>query len=158
MPLTVGFFGKLYVIQPALGIGTRQMNWLAAITAVNAAVGAAYYLRIVATMFLRPEPIISHPPHDAAPHPHHRGDDTLSEHGRPWWASAVGVAIVLSASLTLVLGTIFPATNRLSDRSFEASKLGTPVRGATMTGTPATTGHAKSEPVSNDGPVSSVAP
>jgi NADH-quinone oxidoreductase subunit N len=162
MPLTVGFFAKLYVIQPALGIGTRQMNWLAAITAVNAAIGAAYYLRIVATMFLRPEPIISHPAHDAHVPAHHRGDDTLSDQGRPWWASAVGLSVVMSAALTLVFGTIFPATNRLADRSYEASKLA-PARPALVPTAPAapaaTTGHAQSEPATaGQGPVSSVAP
>jgi NADH-quinone oxidoreductase subunit N len=53
LPLTVGFFGKLFLIRPALQAG---MIWLVMITMVNAAVSAAYYLRIVATMFLRPEP------------------------------------------------------------------------------------------------------
>jgi hypothetical protein len=33
-----------------------KMNWLGVLTVVNAAIGAAYYLRIIATMFLRPEP------------------------------------------------------------------------------------------------------
>ena len=51
LPLTVGFFGKLYLIRPALD---GRFYWLVVVTVVNAAISAAYYLRIVATMFLRP--------------------------------------------------------------------------------------------------------
>jgi NADH-quinone oxidoreductase subunit N len=66
IPLTVGFLGKLLVIKPALlaasGLGQAgqaenpvrsAMTWLVVITMINAAISAAYYLRIVATMFLR---------------------------------------------------------------------------------------------------------
>lgn len=50
MPLTVGFLGKLYIVQAALANGHK---WLAIITVVNAAIAAAYYLKIVAAMYLR---------------------------------------------------------------------------------------------------------
>jgi NADH-quinone oxidoreductase subunit N len=127
LPLTVGFFGKLYLVQPALDVGTSQMNWLAVIMVANAAIGAAYYLRIVATMFLRAEP---HGPGTHAPiadlaHAHgaHRGEDIATERGRPWWASPVGVAIVMSMLLTLIFGVVFPATSRLSDRTYEAATI-----------------------------------
>jgi NADH-quinone oxidoreductase subunit N len=50
MPLTVGFLGKLYIIQAALTTGHTA---LAIIVVINAAVAAAYYLRIVAAMYLR---------------------------------------------------------------------------------------------------------
>src|SRR5205823_11974115 len=50
LPLTVGFFGKFYLIRPALH---SHLYWLVVITMINAAISAAYYLRIVATMFLR---------------------------------------------------------------------------------------------------------
>jgi len=53
MPLTVGFTGKFYIIQQALSTGHTS---LAIITVINAAVAAAYYLRIVAAMYLR-EPL-----------------------------------------------------------------------------------------------------
>ena len=64
IPLTVGFMAKLMIIKPALAaavapvktgmISVRPaMAWLAAIVMVNAAISAAYYLRIVATMFLQ---------------------------------------------------------------------------------------------------------
>jgi NADH-quinone oxidoreductase subunit N len=50
MPLTVGFLGKYYIITRALGTGHTI---LAVIVVVNAAVAAAYYLKIVAAMYLR---------------------------------------------------------------------------------------------------------
>ncbi|HEY8666917.1 MAG TPA: NADH-quinone oxidoreductase subunit N, partial [Tepidisphaeraceae bacterium] len=34
LPLTIGFFGKLFLIKPALDVGTRSMNWLVVITMV----------------------------------------------------------------------------------------------------------------------------
>jgi NADH-quinone oxidoreductase subunit N len=50
MPLTVGFLGKFYLVQRALSTGHTA---LAVILVLNAAVAAAYYLRIVAAMYLR---------------------------------------------------------------------------------------------------------
>jgi NADH-quinone oxidoreductase subunit N len=121
LPATIGFFGKLYLIQPALGVGTSKMNWLVVLTVVNAAIGAAYYLRIVATMFLRPEPVVAGAP--ARTSTAVIVDETRSELGRPWWASPVGASIMLSVALTLLFGAVFPATSQLSERSYEASYL-----------------------------------
>jgi NADH-quinone oxidoreductase subunit N len=53
MPLTLGFWGKFYLIQRALATGHSA---LAVITVINAAIAAAYYLKIVAAMYLR-EPL-----------------------------------------------------------------------------------------------------
>ncbi len=53
MPLTIGFLGKFYIIQRALGTGHTA---LAVIVVINAAVAAAYYLKIIAAMYLR-EPL-----------------------------------------------------------------------------------------------------
>src|SRR5690606_15372532 len=53
LPLTIGFFGKAYLILPALDAG---LIGLAVLLVINAAISAGYYLRIVATMFLRTEP------------------------------------------------------------------------------------------------------
>jgi NADH-quinone oxidoreductase subunit N len=50
MPLTVGFLGKFYIIQQTLATGHTT---LAVIVVLNAAVAAAYYLRIVTAMYLR---------------------------------------------------------------------------------------------------------
>ena len=54
IPLTIGFLGKLMLIKPALH---AHFYWLVGLTMLNAAISCAYYLRIVAALFLRPEPI-----------------------------------------------------------------------------------------------------
>jgi NADH-quinone oxidoreductase subunit N len=56
LPPTVGFFGKLNLFLAAWGIGTSLGRTLAIVLAINAAIGAWYYLRIVAIMFLDPTP------------------------------------------------------------------------------------------------------
>ena len=53
MPLTIGFLGKLYLIEAALAAGHKK---LAVIVVINAAIAAAYYLKIIAAMYLR-EPL-----------------------------------------------------------------------------------------------------
>ena len=53
MPLTMGFLGKFYLIQQALATGHST---LAVIVVLNAAIAAAYYLKIIAAMYLR-EPL-----------------------------------------------------------------------------------------------------
>ena len=50
MPLTVGFLGKFYLITRALSTGHTI---LAVIVMLNAAIAAAYYLKIIAAMYLR---------------------------------------------------------------------------------------------------------
>ncbi len=104
IPLTVGFFGKLFLIRPALSAG---MYWLVIVTVVNAAISAGYYLRIVGTMFLRPEP-----------------------QGRPAAAGASAItempilaSVGLSVTATLLFGAILPATNVLSRHALAATRI-----------------------------------
>jgi NADH-quinone oxidoreductase subunit N len=52
LPATVGFIGKLYLIE-ALVEG--DYTWLAVFIAVGTMVSLAYYLRVVAAMWMRPE-------------------------------------------------------------------------------------------------------
>ncbi len=121
LPLTVGFFGKFYLIKPALTIafsddaGSRAMLWLVLITVVNAAISAGYYLKIVAAMFLRPEPA------------NYGSEDVVSARtpasGRP---TPILAAVGLSVAAVLVFGTIFPATAHLSQRSRQGTSLEAP--------------------------------
>jgi hypothetical protein len=115
LPLTVGFFGKVYLIKPALD---SRLYWLVIATMVNAAVSAAYYLRIVATMFLRPAPDSEKAPADPS------GSSSN-------WMSPVGLAVMLSVAATLLFGTILPAANRLSDGARQAAQLNSPAVGIT---------------------------
>lgn len=70
MPLTAGFSGKFLLFMGALGVKNPDVAWLyrtlAIVGALNAAVGAWYYLRVLAAMYLRnsltpPEPRRSWP-------------------------------------------------------------------------------------------------
>jgi NADH-quinone oxidoreductase subunit N len=113
LPTTIGFFGKFYLIKPALQSG---LLWLVVITMINAAISAAYYLRIVATMFLRPSP-------DEL--------ESLSGEARPpaaaeWSlrsAMPIAVAVMLSVAGTLIFGIVFPATNSLTGQVTTAAHI-----------------------------------
>jgi len=48
MPLTVGFYAKLYVLQSLVGSG---LIWLAVLAVVMSIVGAFYYLRVIKLMY-----------------------------------------------------------------------------------------------------------
>lgn len=54
LPPTAGFLGKLNLLLAAWSQGTTAANILAIVLALNAAIAAAYYLRIVGIMYLRP--------------------------------------------------------------------------------------------------------
>ncbi len=58
LPPTGGFIGKLNLLMAAWSQGTTSAEILAVLLAVNAAIAATYYLRIVAVMYLRP-PVLS---------------------------------------------------------------------------------------------------
>jgi NADH-quinone oxidoreductase subunit N len=103
LPLTVGFFGKLFLLRPALD---AHMYWLVVITIINAAISAGYYLRIVGTMFLRAEP-----------------DAGQQSTDQPRQAMPIVMTIVLSAAATLTFGAIFPATQILSNQATEATNI-----------------------------------
>ncbi|MFI5261880.1 MAG: NADH-quinone oxidoreductase subunit N [Candidatus Limnocylindrales bacterium] len=60
IPPTAGFFAKAYVIEAALQSG-GLVPWLAVIAAVNAAMAAFYYLRVVVVMYMQ-EPAADAPP------------------------------------------------------------------------------------------------
>lgn len=120
LPLTVGFFGKLYLIVPAWQLAkaspawSNAMTWLVLITMVNAAISAAYYLKIVATMFLRPEP----PNFGVAVGAGDRATAT-DVAGIAWPARSLPItlALVLSTAATLGLGTVLPATQVLISKA-----------------------------------------
>lgn len=54
LPPTAGFLGKLNLLMAAWSQGTTSSEVLAFLLAINAAIAATYYLRIVAVMYLRP--------------------------------------------------------------------------------------------------------
>jgi NADH-quinone oxidoreductase subunit N len=56
LPPTVGFLGKLNLFLSAWSAETTLGKGLAAMLALNAAIAAWYYLRLIARMFLEPMP------------------------------------------------------------------------------------------------------
>ncbi len=63
IPPTVGFFAKLYVLVATVDAGVA---WLAVAIALNAALGAFYYLRVIVYMYMR-EPEADPAPIDRSP-------------------------------------------------------------------------------------------
>ncbi len=50
LPITAGFFGKLYIFTAAL---KSKLVWLAVLMAVNSVIGAYYYFRLIVVMYMR---------------------------------------------------------------------------------------------------------
>ena len=50
LPITAGFFGKLYIFKAAL---KSNLLWLAILMAVNSVIGAYYYLKVIIVMYMR---------------------------------------------------------------------------------------------------------
>jgi NADH-quinone oxidoreductase subunit N len=51
LPGTVGFIGKLFLIEPAVD---ADYTWLAVLIAIGSAISLAYYLRVAAAVWMRP--------------------------------------------------------------------------------------------------------
>jgi NADH:ubiquinone oxidoreductase subunit 2 (subunit N) len=87
------------------------------VTLVNAAISAAYYLQIVGTMFLRPDPATAEAVEgdlaDAAA-------ETAAIESLPRRVFPIGMAVAISAVLTLLFGAVFPATEQLSQTTWQA--------------------------------------
>src|SRR5690606_13169539 len=111
LPLTIGFFGKALLILPALD---AKLYGLVIIMVINAAISAGYYLRIVATMFLRTEP---------------SADGLAAAEGVPaavtrrLLPAPIVASVVLSVIGTLLLGVVPPAIQALSTRTDRAVML-----------------------------------
>jgi len=108
LPLTVGFFGKFFLILPAW---KADLTWLVVILVINAAISAGYYLRIISAIFLGSE----------TPGPRFRQQPASEEpihHPIP-----VLVAVGISMVAVLWLGTVWPATSRLVTRTATAAHI-----------------------------------
>jgi NADH-quinone oxidoreductase subunit N len=49
LPITAGFFGKLYVFKAAIN---SKLIWLAVLMTINSTIGAYYYLRVIVVMYM----------------------------------------------------------------------------------------------------------
>jgi len=100
IPATAGFFGKFYLISAAVG---GNYTWLGVVIVIGSMISLAYYLPVVAAIWMRPGPATSALPALAG------GSPELPEHapaGRRGQFEVLLVA-VLAGAFTLLLG-IFP--------------------------------------------------
>ena len=107
VPATAGFLGKIYLTGPAARadlVGLSITLW------INAAISVAYYLRIIATMFLRPEPT------------HLLGTAVTPPPRMPQPATVV-IAVLIAAVATVLIGVFPPATRVLNGRTAQAAQL-----------------------------------
>jgi NADH-quinone oxidoreductase subunit N len=115
LPLTVGFWGKFMLVQPALSAG---FYWLAAIMMVNAAIAAAYYLKIVAALFLRAEPDEAHAnaasPTAPAPVP--------APAAPAYILPPIQIAVGISILAVLFFGIVLPAANHIGQAAATAGQ------------------------------------
>jgi NADH-quinone oxidoreductase subunit N len=116
LPMTVGFWGKFYLIRPALRGGD---NWLVIVTMVNAAISAAYYLRIVAAMFLRPSPSLEPAGGMESVDPNMSASQVITNLPAPR-SIPVLTAVILSAGGAILFGTLPAATNYLTNAAASA--------------------------------------
>jgi len=100
LPATVGFIGKLYLIE-ALVEG--DYTWLAVFIAIGTMISLAYYLKVVAAMWMRPETesVVGATPAIAGAAP--EADPIDPEAGGRWYL--VGPAL-LAAAATVFFGII----------------------------------------------------
>jgi NADH-quinone oxidoreductase subunit N len=54
IPMLLGFFGKLFIFQSAINVGTPLMVTLAVVGALASVIGAYYYLRLIKIMYFDP--------------------------------------------------------------------------------------------------------
>jgi len=124
VPLTTGFIGKIYILRPALELSQLSTGMFVLVIAivVNAAISAAYYLKIVNAMFVRTDHHLAAHLHGGHPAHHYAG---THGHDRPGHegleAAPIRFAVVLACAITLMMGIpIFPFANAVTDRVREA--------------------------------------
>lgn len=110
IPLTIGFFGKLFLIRPLL---SADRVGLAIVLVVNAAISAGYYLRIVATMFLKE----TRPAEEACA-------AGQCQPGVCLVTIPLLLAGILSAGGSVLLGTFTPTTTMLRTLTVNNSSVG----------------------------------
>jgi NADH-quinone oxidoreductase subunit N len=92
IPLTGGFFGKFYIFSVALQSGHV---WLAVIGLINSGIACFYYLKLLASIYAKPEESILTEEQNAA-----------SFAPTPLISVTAGIGLTLAAAATLMLGIL----------------------------------------------------
>lgn len=109
LPLTGGFWGKYYLLVPALSgygqstAGGGWLLWLSIAIILNSGISAAYYLGVVGALFNR---------------------KTIDDESQPSFARPVPMTVAVSACVAaiLVIGTLLQTTSYLSNQSGIAAR------------------------------------
>jgi len=108
VPATVGFFAKFYLIRPAILSEDSTLLALAILIMINATISAAYYLKIIATMWAKPDPTAD--------------DSDSADASAPCICSPpLGIALTLCVTATVVFGVALPLTAALWNVSSAAA-------------------------------------
>jgi NADH-quinone oxidoreductase subunit N len=108
MPATAGFFGKLYLIQAAVD---NEYGWLGVAIVIGSAISLAYYLRVIAAVWMRSPseavvPAAGRQPVIAGGSQEADAEEPVTVVRRPWQGEVLFVAIVCALA-TIVLG-VYP--------------------------------------------------
>ena len=108
LPATAGFMGKLYLIEAAVD---ADYTWLGVAIAIGTMISLAYYLRVVAAVWMRPAAEVREP--DGAALPAMAGGsadadlDPVPESGAAPAASPVDAHVILGLAAIAAAATIF---------------------------------------------------
>lgn len=129
IPFTGGFFGKFYVFTAALKAGHV---WLAIIGLINSGVACFYYLKLLVSVYTRPEAAAL-------------DQDSASLAGTPAVSLPAGIALTLTAAATLMLGILPGHILRLADHASGSLGMDTGSAGSSVTAGTATDTQVPSE-------------
>jgi NADH-quinone oxidoreductase subunit N len=108
LPGTAGFMGKLYLIEASVG---SDYTWLGVAIAIGTMISLAYYLRVVAAVWMRPAPDAERGgTAPAAPMPAMAGGspEADADARRPWTGPSGGRCPVILGLMTIAAGaTVF---------------------------------------------------
>jgi NADH-quinone oxidoreductase subunit N len=122
IPFTGGFFGKFYVFTSALQAGHV---WLAVIGLLNSGIACFYYLRLLSSVYAKPEPAAA--PALADTHSHSAAHASSSAIESPTHLVALpripapaALALALTAAATLLLGILPGPILRLANSASQS--------------------------------------
>jgi NADH-quinone oxidoreductase subunit N len=107
IPLTAGFWSKYFVILPPLTSGNPWLLVLALMVLINSAIAAAYYLRVIGTMFSSDQP------------------DSGTDRPLPATPLPVSIALGVAVGAIVFFGAVPAATQLLSTEAMSASQIET---------------------------------
>jgi len=111
IPITAGFFSKFYLFQAVISAGTNYL-WLLIIMLINTIIALYYYLRIIKSMFLKPQTV------------------EIGQYAIIPSSKTLNAVLGFTVTIVILIG-IF-ASPIISIAKFSATKINTPVAGVIL--------------------------